>query len=464
MQGAPSSQKKQPSLTDNMTNATVPEAADIAAPQSVKERTIRGTLWTVANHGAGQVLRFGSNVVLTHLLIPEAFGLMSLVWVFITGLEMLSDVGVGPAIIRSERGEDPALLDTAWTVQIIRGLALFALSVLVAWPAARFYGQPQLLSLIAVAGLGIAIRGFTPTRVHSLNRKVVLGRLTLMELTCQVTTIATMIVGAWLFHSVWALLVGTLAGDVVHVALSYLILPGQRHRLRLDRQCLGEIVHVGRWIVVSTALTFAVGYLDRMVIGRLLPLRELGIYSIAFQIVFAVLGVGKSVSGRVFFPVLSETIRESPELFYKRLRRARLLWIVPTVFGLLLLCLTGERLIHLIYKPAYYDAGWMLRILAAGSVVAVLNHAGGVIWLALGEFKTNVVIMLVQILLSLAAMFTGYALGGTVGFVVGVAAVELLVYPVQSVLIARRKLWQPEVDLPVLAGAGVVLALGLFLR
>ncbi len=447
-----------------MTNATVVEAGEVSGPHSVKARTIRGTLWTIFNHGAGQSLRFGSNVVLTRLLLPEAFGLMSLVWVFVTGLEMLSDVGVGPAIIRSDRGDDPALLDTAWTVQIIRGFVLFALSALVAWPAAKFYGQPTLLALISVAGLGIAIRGFTPTRVHALNRKVMLGRLTLMELVCQLTTIGVMILGAWMFHSVWALLVGTLAGDVVHVILSYLILPGQGHRLRMDRACLAELVHIGRWIVVSTALTYAAGYLDRLVIGRLLTMRELGIYSIAFQIVLAVLGVGKAVSGRVFFPVLSETIRENPELLYKRLRRARLVWIVPTAAGLLLLYLGGERLIRLIYKPDYHDAGWMLRILAAGAVVGVLNHAGGVIWSALGEFRTNAVVMLVQIAFSFVAMFTGYAMGGTVGFVVGVATVELLVYPVQTILIARRKLWQPEVDLPVLAVGGLVISLGWLLR
>lgn len=447
-----------------MSNAIVPAAAASEPLPGVKARTIRGALWTIANHGAGQVLRFGSNIVLTRLLLPDAFGLMSLVWVFIIGLEMLSDVGVGPAIIRSERGEDQALLDTAWTVQIIRGFVLLGIATLVAWPAARFYGQPKLLPLITVAGLGIAIRGFTPTRVHALNRKLILGWLTFMELASQVTTIAVMIVLAWRFRSVWALLIGTLVGDAVHVVLSYIVLPGQSHRLRMDRKCLGELVNVGRWIVVSTALTYAVGYMDRMVIGRLLDVTELGIYSIALQIVLAVLGVGRAVSGRVFFPVLAETLRDRPELLYKRLRRARLLWIAPTVAGLLVLYLAGDKLIRLIYKPSYHDAGWMLRILAAGSVVAVLNQAAGVIWPTLGEFRTNVVIMLAQIALSLAAMFTGYALGGTVGFVVGVATVELLVYPVQTAIVIRRKMWQPEIDLPVLAAGGLVIVLGWVLR
>jgi len=418
----------------------------------------------VVNHGVVQAVRFGSNIILTRLLMPEAFGLMSLVWVFITGLEMLSDVGVGPAIIRSERGDDPRLLDTAWTVQVVRGFLLFGLASLVAWPAARFYHQPSLFPLLVVAGLGIVVRGFTPTRIHALNRKVLLGRIMLIELFCHLTTVSVMIVGAWLTRSVWALLFGALAGDALHVALGYWMLPGHSHRLRMDRECFGEIVHVGRWIVVSTGLTFAVGYLDRLVLGRLLTVRDLGVYSIALQIVLAVLGVGRAVSGRVFFPMLSETLRQSPELLYRRLRQARLAWIVPTALGLLVLCLGGNRLVHVIYKRDYYDAGWMLSVLAAGSVAGVVNQAGGAIWAPLGEFRTNVVVMLVQIAISLAAMLGGYAAAGTGGFVVGVACVELLVYPIQATLIARRRLWQPEVDLPVLALGGLAVGFGYLLR
>jgi O-antigen/teichoic acid export membrane protein len=440
------------------------ELVESAVLPSVKARTVRGTFWTVVQQGASQLLRFGSNVVLTRFLLPEAFGLMSLVWVFIIGLEMLSDVGVGPAIIRSERGDDPQLLDTAWTVQVVRGFILLFLSALVAPLAAHIYRDTRLIPLIVVAGVGIAIRGFTPTRVHTLNRKVLLGRLTLVELSSQATNIVVMILGAWWFRSVWALLVGTLVGDVVRVWLCYQVLPGHRHRLRIDRSSVGEIVHVGRWIVVSTALTYVAGNLDRMIIGRLLSISDLGVYSIANQIVLAGLGVGRAVSSRVFFPVLAETLRESPNLLYQRLRRARLLWIAPVGSGLLLLSFCGDWFIRLIYKPDYHAAGWMLRVLAAGAVVAVLNHASGVVWPTLGKFKTIVAITAIQIALSFPCMFIGHALYGTVGFIVGIACVEFLVYPVQSVLMARKKLWQPEVDLPVLAILGLVIALQVLLR
>ena len=221
---------------------------------------------------------------------------------------------------------------------------------------------------------------------------------------------------------------------------------------------------MGRWVILSSAVTFAAGNLDRLAMGRMLSVRELGIYGIAFNLMGSLVTVGRTMGSRVFFPILAETIRESPERLYRRFRKARLAWAVPTIAGLLLFAVLGEWIVHVLYPRVFQDAGWMLRILAAGSIVAVLNQTTGTIWPALGEFRTITVLMIVQVATMFAAMMIGSKLFGTVGFVVGIASVELLVYPVQAVLIARRKLWQPEVDLPLLAASAVVVALGAFIR
>src|SRR5258708_1248517 len=85
---------------------------------------VRGTFWALASYGVGQVLRLASNLVLTRLLVPEVFGLMALVQSFIGGLAMFSDVGTSSSIIRHPRGEEPVFLNTAWTMQILRGIWL----------------------------------------------------------------------------------------------------------------------------------------------------------------------------------------------------------------------------------------------------------------------------------------------------------------------------------------------------
>src|SRR6056297_894581 len=109
---------------------------------ALRARAIRSTALTVFKFGGANFLRLGSNLILTRILFPEAFGLMALVAVFLTGLKMFSDFGLNASIIRSARGDDPIFLQTAWTVQILRGIMLWLISVMLAGPVAAFYEEP----------------------------------------------------------------------------------------------------------------------------------------------------------------------------------------------------------------------------------------------------------------------------------------------------------------------------------
>ena len=76
-------------------------------------RVARGLSWTVVGFSASQVLRFAANLALTRLLFPDAFGLMALVQVFVTGLVMFSDVGLGQSVMQNKRGDEDDFLNTA---------------------------------------------------------------------------------------------------------------------------------------------------------------------------------------------------------------------------------------------------------------------------------------------------------------------------------------------------------------
>src|SRR5262249_40277751 len=158
------------------------------------------------------------------LLFPDVFGLMALVQIFMQGLAMFSDIGIGPSLIQHKRGDDPTFRNTAWTIQIIRGVMLWITSCFIAWPVAKFYGQPMLLQLLPVAGLGAFISGFNSTSVFIANRKLALGRITALDLVSQVVSLVLTCILAVCFHSVWSLLVGSLLGGTVYTVLTHIIL------------------------------------------------------------------------------------------------------------------------------------------------------------------------------------------------------------------------------------------------
>ena len=144
--------------------------------QALFDRALRGSAITALGYVASQGLRLASNLILARLLFPEAFGLMALVTVVLVGLAMFSDVGIGPAISRSPRGDDPAFLNTAWTMHVIRGVMLWLTALALAWPLAWFYEAPDLRNLLPVAGISLLIAGFNPTRIETANRHLLLGR------------------------------------------------------------------------------------------------------------------------------------------------------------------------------------------------------------------------------------------------------------------------------------------------
>src|SRR5450759_1366130 len=121
----------------------------------------KGAIWTIVSFGGSQLIRLSTNIVLTRLLAPELFGIMIIVNTFRTGVELVSDVGIGQNIISDKNADDPDFYNTAWTLQSIRGLLLWVIACGAAAPVAHFYEAPSLRLILPVASLVLVLSGFT---------------------------------------------------------------------------------------------------------------------------------------------------------------------------------------------------------------------------------------------------------------------------------------------------------------
>ena len=335
--------------------------------QGLAQRAFRGSALTMISFGGIQAIRLASNLVLTRLLFPEVFGLMTLIMVIIQGLNNFSDVGITPAILQSRRGDDRAFLDTAFTMQAIRGVILWLGCCILAVPAASFYGVPELVWFLPVAGITAMIYGLLPTKIETANRHLQMGRLTIVELaTAAVTTIITIGLAAML-ESAWALVIGLILGSVVKVLMVSYWMPGPANRFRWDPDCVAELVRFGKWIMPSTVVGFVISQGDKAVLARLLTLTQLGIYNIAFFLASFPLMLGTTVISRVMIP-LYRTAFEDPSAGH--MRRVRIVRAALTGSFMLLLALLatfGEHLVVLLYDPRYASAGPLVTLIALAS-------------------------------------------------------------------------------------------------
>lgn len=426
---------------------------------SLRQRVLHSGSWTLVGYGVNQTLRLGGNLILTRLLFPEAFGMMAIVMVISFGVTMFVDMGITQSIIQNERGNDPAFVNTAWSIQIILGFLIFVGLSALALPMAYFYHVPQLVAMLPVVGLGAIISGFNSTKLYTAQRNLEAKRVTLIEVGTYAIGLLFTIYLAWLLQSVWALVWGQVISAGLKMSATHAFLHGIKNKIAWDQDAARHLIRFGRWIMWSSVLTFLSVEGGRLLIGALLDMRELALFTLASTMSLMFWQAIQQLAGKVFFPAYAEVYRGNPKNLFSVLFKARLIITLPSWFISVLFVFFGSHLMEILYDQRYHGSGAMLELLAAGSLVGCVWGSYTGVLLAMGKVATMTLLTAVQIACQIGGMVVGYHYIGAAGIVVGIAAANWIMYMVQAYVMYRHGLLQLKLDLPFLAASVLIVAL-----
>jgi O-antigen/teichoic acid export membrane protein len=379
---------------------------------------------------------------MTRLLAPEMFGVMAIATAVMAGLVMFSDFGLRPSIVQSPRGNEATFLNTAWSLQILRGFLIFicafGVSLLLALanrvgmvPSGTVYAEPILPWVVAVSSLSAIILGFESTKLSEASRYLSLGRATQLELFAQAAGLVCMVVWASFDRSIWALVSGGVSSNLVRVVLSHAWMPGTANRWHWDIGAVRDILGFGKWILAASVLGFLVNNGDRLLLGGLLDTSMLGVFTIAALIFGSIEQLLSKLIGEVSYPALSEIIRERRADLKANYYRFHVAIASMTYFCAGILAAAGEPLIHLIYDSRYAEAGWMLQVLALG-LLSVPFRVAALCFVALGMPRVHSNIIAIRLVVMLVAMPVGFHFFGTQGALWGLV-LSHLVYALATV-------------------------------
>ena len=414
---------------------------------TLKEKVLRSSSITILSYGLEQVLRLISNLVLTRLLFPEAFGIMSIASVILIGLNMVSDIGIEQSIIQNKKGLQKKFRNTAWSAQIIRGVILWGVACLLAYPLSIIYEEPILFPLISALGFTLTIKGFTTTSLAVNNRELKIFRLSIVKVGTQLLGIILTVLFAFQYPSVWALAFGNIIGTLIGVLAGNMFLnDSHKHQFQIDKAILIEIVSFGKWIFLSSILGFLANQADKMIFGKFMTMKDLGIYAVAVTLSQIPRSILYSLNRMVLFPVYSLIREENTISIQRKVKRAKFLVISLLLPLSIALIIFGDQLIKAMYDTRYHDAGWMVQILAAGVAFQISTNVGP-FYLGFGRsglFALTVSIKAFSLILS---MLIGGSLFGVTGLIVGVAVSSVLNYLAEIYFLIKFRLWFWKLDL-----------------
>ncbi len=344
---------------------------------------MRGGTWTMVGYGAGQFLRLASTLVLARLLVPQAFGLVALANVFLSGLEMLSDLGIGMDVIQHRRGDDPTFINTAYLIQAGRGIIIWVVAAGIAYPFAHLYHQPALISLAIVSSFSVLLRGLASGSIWTLTRHVKLGKLTILNTGSDFLGFLVALIWAMVSPTAWALVAGRVAAAAALTMASHLIADNPVS-MKWDSSAAKEIFAFGAGIFLSTATYFVGGEAERLVVGKFITLVELGCFSLALSISSAVAKGLQQVVSLVFFPMMSDSLREDCDRAIEHFKKARHLVLIISVCLSCGFVIGSKWFVISLLGPKYAMAGWMLQLLGVRGALELFMSVTSSMLFALG--------------------------------------------------------------------------------
>ena len=341
-----------------------------------------------------------STVVLARLLPPEDFGLVAMATVLMVFLQVLTEFGFDVALIQKQDATREHY-DTAWTCNVLLGLISAALLASLAVPAASFYAEARVTELILVYALVLVARGFRNIGIVDFRKNLEFQREFIFYTSIKVISFVVTIVLAITTRNYWALALGSLTASVADLILSYVM---HSYRPRITFSKVRELFSFSVWMFFNNLLLFVRTRGADLFVGRLLGARNLGLFTIGYEI--ASLPTTELIApiNRAIFPGYSKIANEPYRMQAAFLNVLSVIALValPTAVGI---ALVSDLAIPLLLGEKWVGAVPLVELLALVGLLSSLHSNTGVAYIALGKPYIHVCLQSVAALLLFPLVF-----------------------------------------------------------
>lgn len=239
--------------------------------------TITNFIWRFAERCGAQLVTFIVSIVLARLLAPEDYGVIALVTVFTTILQVFIDSGLGTALIQKKDADD---LDfsSVFYFNLVVCLALYGVMFLAAPSIARFYSNPIYVPLVRVLSLTLIISGVKGIQQSYVSRHMIFKRFFFSTLGGTLVSAVAGIVLAYAGFGVWALVAQYLCNAVIDTMILWITVPW-RPKFIFSLKRLKRLLSYGWKILASSLLDTVYNNLRSLLIGKIYSSSDLAYYN-----------------------------------------------------------------------------------------------------------------------------------------------------------------------------------------
>jgi lipopolysaccharide exporter len=371
------------------------------------------------------VIKLVSSIVLTSLLYPEAYGLVTAVLSVAFVVGMLSELGVVGFMIRHEQGHQPEFVHTMWTLRMFRGIFGFSVLYFGAPLIALLYDTPQMADAMRIYSVAFLVNGLESMSLVMALRDRRVNVVNVVELIALAGSTVFVIAYSYFNRDHRGMLYGMVLNRVFILLMSYGWYRDLKPRFMLDRVALKEILAFTKIVLPSSVITLAITQFDRIVFLRLFNLQLMGYYGIAGNVLAPVEVATQKISRSVLLPRCAQVHREAPEQLRDRyygdnLKLFAFILFLPAAVGG-----AASLIVEILFDPRYAVVGSILMVCSVRTILSALAGPPENMLMASGQTQVLLYSQFWRAGWLLVFGFVGYLLGGFYGFLIGVMLDQL---------------------------------------
>lgn len=365
--------------------------------------TVKGTFWRYISHLSGKTVVVVTTIILARLLSKEDFGIAGYAIVAIGFLDVLSDLGIGVAIIYFP--DDHKRWNTAFWLNLVVGAGLYLITYSVAPFIATFFHDSRAIDVIRVLGLTFPISAVSNIHDALLQKQIAFGRKLIPDFFRSLTKGVISIALAVLGFGPWSLIYGQLVGTAISV-ISYWWIHKFRPTFEIEKSYIRPLLSYGMGIVMVNALGVAILNVDYLFVGRYLGPIALGVYTLSFRVPELLVKEFCTALGQVLFPVYSKMKENKAVLTEGILATMRYVTMVtfPLSIGL---ALVARPFVYTVFSAKWADAIPVIPAISIYTLIRSLTFNIGDVYKVQGRLRMLNKISIAQLSLLLPALYLG---------------------------------------------------------
>ncbi len=375
---------------------------------NLKDKTVSGMIWGAVGKVGTLTINFLTNLVLARLLMPEDFGAIAMLAIFLAVSNIFIQGGLGAALVQ-KKNPDHCDYSTVFYWNLVVAVLFYIILYLSAPFIADYYALPLVKPLLRVQSLVLLIQSFSIVQYTQLQKQMNFKALAIRNMAAALAGTLIAIPLALRGYGPWSLVASAILASIVNVLLLWKM-STWRPSWEFSFSSLKTLFSFGGLMLLSSLAETLYTNLQGLIIGKRFSAGDLGYFSQAKKLEEIPVTGLSSIVNDVTFPAFA-SLQDDLDRLLAGVRTSTKALTFLNFPLMILLMIVAQPLICLLYGSKWEPSAPYFQILCISGLIYTVNTLNTNVIKSLGKGKIYFVIQIIKRMIGIALILIGMRFG-----------------------------------------------------